>query len=126
MMRWTATLVSAVVLVFSLTFAVARRGATAAPAAQPLAAAPARAGVPLRVRTLRAVPPLPRLRPADAPPAATKAAATTTTAAAAPAPSVARPPAPADALRPGPRLCARAAWAQPTGGTPALPATARC
>jgi hypothetical protein len=116
MMRWTATLVSAVVTVFSLTFVVTRRTADAAPKAAQLVASSIAAGTPLRVRTLRGVPALPRLRRAPSGAAA--------------APAVAPlPPPPPSAVAPEPPepvLCARAAWAGLTGGVSPLVQPGRC
>ena len=114
MMRWTATLVSAVVIVFSLTFIVTRRTADAASQVSQLVPSPVAAGTPLRVRTLRSVPALPRLRGAGS-----GAAAVPSAAAAAGPPAVARPPAVAPPsapfsaapVPPPETLCARAAWA---------------
>ena len=131
MMRWTATFVSAVVIVFSLTFIVTRRTAATAPR---LVVAPITAVAPLRVRTLRSAPALPRLRRPRG--GATTAAPATAPAAAPAAAPVAPPSTPpstppssssSNSTRPtGPGLCARAAWIQQTGGAPALPRTGRC
>ena len=127
MMRWTATFVSAVVIVFSLTFIVTRRTAATAPrlVVSPIADVP-----PLRVRTLRSAPALPRLRRPRG--GATTAAPATAPAAAPVAPPSTPPSTPpssssSNSTRPtGPGLCARAAWIQQTGGAPALPRTGRC
>jgi len=123
-MRWTATLVSAVVIVFSVTFIVTRRTADVAPAPAQLVASPVAAGTPLRVRTLRGAPPLPRLR--DRAPAAAAVVAPAPPAPPAPSASPAVPEAPPSASAGPPGLCARAAWMQLTGGAPALPRTGRC
>jgi hypothetical protein len=122
MMRWTATLVSAVVTVFSLTFVVTRRTADEAPKAAQLVASSIAAGTPLRVRTLRGVPALPRLR--HAPSGAAAAAAAAAGAAAAPLPPP--PPSAAPPAPPEPVLCARAAWAGLTGGVSPLVQPGRC
>ena len=126
MMRWTATFVSAVVIVFSLTFIVTRRTAATAPTAPRLVVAPITAVAPLRVRTLRSAPALPRLR-------RPRGGATTAAPAAAPVAPPSTPPSTppssssSNSTRPtGPGLCARAAWIQQTGGAPALPRTGRC
>ena len=126
MMRWTATFVSAVVIVFSLTFIVTRRTAATAPTAPRLVVAPITAVAPLRVRTLRSAPALPRLR---RPRGGATTAAPATAPAAAPVAPPSTPPSSSssNSTRPtGPGLCARAAWIQQTGGAPALPRTGRC
>ena len=128
MMRWTAMLLSAVVIVFSLTFIVTRRTAATPPAAPQLVEVPIAAATPLRVRTLRGAPPLPRLRSprsVSAAPAAPAAAAAAPLAAAAPMAPVAPPPS-ASSNPPPEVLCARAALMRMTGGAPALPRTGRC
>jgi len=130
MMRWTATFVSAVVIVFSLTFIVTRRTAATAPTAPRLVVSPIADVPPLRVRTLRSAPALPRLRRPRG--GATTAAPATAPAAAPVAPPSTPPSTPpssssSNSTRPtGPGLCARAAWIQQTGGAPALPRTGRC
>ena len=118
MMRGTATLLSAVVVVFSLTFVGARLSAAPAPAAPQLAAAPTVTAAPLTVQTLRAVAPLPRLQ---LPGGAAAGVAAAPLPAPVPAPQAVSPARPS-----GERLCARAAWLLPTGGAPALPRTGRC
>jgi len=126
MMRWTATFVSAVVIVFSLTFIVTRRTAATAPTAPRLVVSPIADVPPLRVRTLRSAPALPRLR---RPRGGATTAAPATAPAAAPVAPPSTPPSTSssNSTRPtGPGLCARAAWIQQTGGAPALPRTGRC
>lgn len=119
MMRWTATLVSAVVIVFSATFIATRLSAGTASATPQLRTASILAGKPLRVRTLRGVAPLPRLHRVQ-------------TSAASPVPvaPLSTPPPPPQASSstrpPAEALCARAAWLQFAGGAPALPRTGRC
>ena len=119
MMRWTATLVSAVVIVFSATFIVTRLSAGTASAAPQLRTVSNVAGKPLRVRTMRGVAPLPRLhRVQGSAPTAAPVAPLSTPLPPPQASSSTKPPAEA--------LCARAAWLQFAGGAPALPRTGRC
>jgi hypothetical protein len=130
MMRWTATLVSAVVVVFSATFIVARVSAGTAAAPQ-LRTASIVAGKPLRVRTLRGVAPLPRLhRVQSAAPATVPTVPLSPPPPAVPPPLQASPPPPPPAsssTRPPPgALCARAVWLKFVGGAPASPRTGRC
>ena len=117
MMRWTATLVSAVVFVFSATFIVTRLAAGPASAAPQLRTASILAGRPLPVRTLRSVAALPRLHPGPR---------STPPAVAAASPAGPPPPAASPAKPHAEKLCARAAWLQHAGGAPALPRTGRC
>ncbi len=119
MMRWAATLLSALIVIFSLTFIVTRRNAAGAATQAPqLVATPIAAGPTLRVRTLRGAAPLPRLRRSGAAAAAPSAPG---------APAAPPPPPPVgSSVTPPKVLCARAAWAQLTGGAPALPQTGRC
>ena len=118
-MRWTATLLSAVVIVFSATFIVTRLFAGPASAAPQLRTAPILASEPLSVHTLRSVAPLPRLhRVQRSEPAAVPVAPRSTPLPPPQGSSSTGPPAEAS--------CARAAWLEPAGGAPALPRTGRC
>jgi len=120
-MRSATTVVCVVVVVFSVSFVVARWTAPAKPDRSQLVVAPAPTHAPLRVRTLQGAPKLPKLqRPPSATPSPPPPVPSPSSLSAAPAPPPATPsPSPfsaAPAPPPASALRAQVPWPTLRGG----------